>query len=89
MMTSIELTGSAPNQTPVLSLTRPGPDPTFEYVPELGFTLDDFAPIPEGDYEIISSDPHPDATETLRYRILADLSGQRRVFFRFRATRVE
>lgn len=43
----------------------------------------------EDDYTIISNETHGNATETLRYRIDADLSGQARVFFRFRAIGIE
>ena len=71
---------------PVITLTCPGPDPSYVYTPEISYGLGGFAAVPEAEYEILSTDSNPDATQTIRYRILTDLSGRDRAFFRIRAT---
>lgn len=89
MATSIAWSDPEIGVAPILSLTRPGPDPSMQYVPEIAFSPDAFSPMQEDDYTIISTETHGNATETLRYRIDADLSGQARAFFRFRAIGIE
>ncbi|MGI9242178.1 MAG: PQQ-dependent sugar dehydrogenase [Verrucomicrobiales bacterium] len=86
MLTSITWSDSPGDPDPVLSLTRPGPGSSYQYVPEIGFSPDAFSPLPEEEYTILSTEANGNATETLRYQILTDLTGHPRVFFRFRAT---
>ena len=78
--------GAGSSRAPVITLTCPGPDPSYNYAPEISYDLDPFTPVPEIDYEILSTEANPDATQTIRFKILSDLSGRDRAFFRVRAT---
>lgn len=83
MKVDIEIADFAGQDAARISLTRPGPDPTLTYTLQGSLDLGPFTPLAGTEFEVLPTVPHPDGTETARFRFLPSLQVEPKFYFNF------
>jgi hypothetical protein len=88
MKVEVGMSSFAATASALVSLTRPGPDPTMAYTLKGSPDPGNLAPLSGSDFTPLPTISHPDGTETARFQFLPTRATIPRYFFSVEASRV-